>query len=146
MPKFAANAAVVKARFQARSNVEKSTRLGPFIEDLFEDTNGIDTALSSPAATWEFDAIEKEIRQKGANPATIISDNVNFKQNITEQVKGVWEAKGAVKVFFSRDDGTTWIELTNGADVALSGPAGKKVRLKAELPVGAVLCAWAAHW
>ena len=141
--KIAFQTDVDKVRFLTRSNQFKATNVGPFVEDEFENADGVDVALSS---AWAFNASEKVIVPSGAAAATVVSQSVRFVANITTSVTGIWVAEGEVQVFFSKDDGATWIQLVNEQPVASSGPSGKTVRLKALLDPESILKGWSAHW
>lgn len=132
-----------KVRFLTKSNQQKAATLGTFVEDDFENTSDIDAALSS---NYEYDATDLVIRQVGAPMATLVSKAWTFAQNVPSPVTGIWEAEGAVRVFFSRDNGATWKQLTNGVATTITGAIGKNAKLKAELDPGAVLKGWSAHW
>lgn len=141
--KIAFNIDVEKARFEARSSAKKIINVGPFVEDSFDVSTGIDAGLSS---NWAFDGVEKVVRQNGVAMATVVSVPVTFASNVAANVSGLWEEEGTVRVYFSRNNGANWTQLTDGAQITIGGPAGKVVRLKAELDPGAILKGWSAHW
>ena len=132
-----------KARFIARSAQEKAKSLGAFVEDDLSDTTGIEAGQSSG---WAHDTVEKLVAPSGAAMATVVSIKWSFAQNVANLVTAVWESEGTIRIYFSRNDGTTWIQMANGAATAITGAAGKDVRLKAEIEVGAKLKGWSACW
>lgn len=134
---------VDKARFIARSAQNKVKSLGAFVEDDFSDTTGIEMGQSSE---WAHDAIEQLVAPSGAAMATLVSIKWSFAQNVANSVTVVWEAEGTVRVYFSRNGGTTWIQMANGTPTAITGASGKDVRLKAEIEVEAKLKGWSACW
>ena len=141
--KIAFSTEVEKARFEAKATAKKIITAGPFVEDTFEVSTGVDAGLSS---NWAFDGTEKVVRQSGGSMGVVVSIPVTFATNVTTKITGLWEHEGTIRVFFSRNSGATWTQLTENVQITLGGASGKIVRLKAELDPGAVLKAWSAHW
>ena len=138
---------IIKTNFKINAQTEAyQERLHQLVIDLFNEMDGLDEELSY----CYYDATLKHIeRFLDTDPGIAIS-TADELDEWPSRLHFLAEYQGDIDFFFSLDDGDTWHPISSHASVDTSGlerPNGPyKLRIKAELAMGAILTSWAWGW